>query len=164
LYTGNVVGSDRTWSLRTSGVVPVPSVAMPVKHCPTNSENRRVQSASYPGPVVFLPPNPPAPASASVLYTGNVVGSVRTWSLRTSGVVPVPSVAMPVKHCQPIHRYQGLQTRSIVRSRPGNGVATDLPLRGELPRCWLGPNMVVADLRGCPRAFCGDAGQALPGV
>jgi hypothetical protein len=33
LYVGNTVGSDRIWSLRTSGVIPVPSVAMPVKHC-----------------------------------------------------------------------------------------------------------------------------------
>ncbi|KAG0158597.1 hypothetical protein PDIDSM_6112 [Penicillium digitatum] len=31
---------------------------------PTNSEPRKVQSASYPGPLVFLPPNPPAPAPA----------------------------------------------------------------------------------------------------
>ena len=33
LYVGNTVGSDRIWSLRTSGVIPVLSVAMPVKHC-----------------------------------------------------------------------------------------------------------------------------------
>lgn len=33
LYTGNGVGSDRTCSLRISGAISVPSVAMPVKHC-----------------------------------------------------------------------------------------------------------------------------------
>ncbi|KAJ6137445.1 hypothetical protein N7471_003931 [Penicillium samsonianum] len=43
---------------------------------PTNSENRRVQSASYPGPVVFLPPNPPAPASASVEEDDTSISSV----------------------------------------------------------------------------------------
>lgn len=46
---------------------------------PTNSENRRGQSASYPGPLVFLPPNPPnppAPASASVEEDDTSISSV----------------------------------------------------------------------------------------
>ncbi|CAI7632069.1 hypothetical protein PCG10_001061 [Penicillium crustosum] len=46
---------------------------------PTNSENRRGQSASYPGPLVFLPPNPPnppGPASVSVEEDDTSISSV----------------------------------------------------------------------------------------
>ncbi|KAJ5774777.1 hypothetical protein N7457_009673 [Penicillium paradoxum] len=42
---------------------------------PTNSENRQVQSATYPGPLVFLPPNPSA-TSASVEEDDNSISSV----------------------------------------------------------------------------------------
>lgn len=42
-----------------------------------------------------------------LLYPGNAVRSDRTWSLRTSGIAPVPSVAMPVKHCQASDGFRG---------------------------------------------------------
>ncbi|KAJ5515064.1 Transcription factor [Penicillium fimorum] len=68
---------------------------------PTNSENQRVQSASYPGPVVFLPPNPLAPASASVEEDDTSISSVPrnpsdAWQCLTgiategTGTLPVP--------------------------------------------------------------------------
>lgn len=44
---------------------------------PANSDNRPAQSQpSYPGPVVFLPPNPPAPASVSIEEDDASINSV----------------------------------------------------------------------------------------
>lgn len=43
---------------------------------PTNSEKRQAQPTSYPGPLVFLPPNPPAAASASVEEDDTSISSV----------------------------------------------------------------------------------------
>ena len=47
----------------TPATNPSPSKDSEETSSPTNSEARRAPSASYPGPVVFLPPNPPATAS-----------------------------------------------------------------------------------------------------
>ncbi|KAJ5834090.1 Transcription factor [Penicillium robsamsonii] len=69
---------------------------------PTNSENQRVQSASYPGPVVFLPPNPPAPASASVGEDDTSISSVPrnpsdAWQCLT-GIATESMGTLPVPH------------------------------------------------------------------
>lgn len=43
---------------------------------PSYSEARRAPSVSYPGPVVFMPPNPPATASVAEVDDENSIGSV----------------------------------------------------------------------------------------
>ncbi|KAJ5091403.1 hypothetical protein NUU61_006273 [Penicillium alfredii] len=60
----------------TPAANPSPSKESEEASSPASSDIRQAQSASYPGPVVFLPPNPSAAASVSVEDDDASIGSV----------------------------------------------------------------------------------------